>query len=320
MAEVQGESKTAVVAAVVANLVIAVVKFIAGSMTKSSAMLAEGIHSLVDCGNGALVLVGMKRSTAPPDAEHPFGHGKELYFWTFIVAISVFAIGGGMSVYEGISHLRHMSETTITDPTVNYIVLAISLVVEGWSFFVAMKHFNAARGETGIMQFVRTAKDPSLFTVVFEDSAAMVGLVVAFLGVWLGHTFENPVFDGAASIIIGLLLMGVAWGLARETKGLLVGEGVEPELLTTMQAAVLADEDVVQCGAIRSMYFGPTELLVNLDVVFKPGMDGERIHDAITRVEGAIQATDSAVTRVYIEVESVKDLFAAGEAVTGRGE
>ncbi len=304
-----GESKIAVIAAVVSNLLIAIIKFVAASMTGSSAMIAEGIHSLVDTGNGGLVLLGMRKSTSPADSEHPFGHGKELYFWTLIVAISIFGIGGGMSVYEGVTHIQHPS--TIEDPTASYIVLAIALVVEGASFFIAMRQFNEAKGTMGARRFIRESKDPSLFTIVFEDSAAMLGLVVAFLGVYLGHAFENPLFDAAASIIIGLLLMGVAWLLARETKGLLVGEGVEPEELEVMQRKVLADEDVEQIGSIRTMFFGPHDLLVALDVVFKSGLRNERIHDAITRIEGSLKQVRPEISQVYIEVESVKDLLAA---------
>lgn len=307
-----GESKIAVVAAVIGNLVIAIIKFIAASITGSSAMIAEGIHSLVDTGNGGLILLGMRRSTSPPDAEHPFGHGKELYFWTLIVAISIFGIGGGMSVYEGVSHIQHPS--VIEDPTVSYIVLAISFLVEGTSFLVAFRQFGKARGRMSARQFVRRSKDPSLFTVVFEDSAAMLGLVVAFLGVYLGHVFQQPLFDAAASIVIGLLLMTVAWLLARETQGLLIGEGVEPEQLEAMRTLVLDDEDVDRVGEIRTMYFGPHDLLVALDVVFKPGLRNERIHEGITRIEAALKELRPEITRVYIEVESVKDLLTAEES------
>lgn len=310
MAGQHGESKIAVVAAVVANFIIAVVKFIAGSISGSSAMLAEGIHSLVDTGNGILILVGMKRSTSPADAEHPFGHGKELYFWTLIVAISIFGIGGGMSVYEGVSHLRH-SAPPIEDPTLNYVVLGISFLVEGVSFAIAMRQFNSARGKAPALAYIRSAKDPSLFTVVFEDSAAMLGLVIAFIGVFLGYTLQNSVYDAGASILIGLLLMAVAWVLARESKGLLIGEGVEPEVLERMRAAVLADPNVEHVGEIRTMYFGPHELLVNLDAVFTRGLTGDEVHGAIMRVEAQIRATDPAVTRVYIEAESLSDLTAA---------
>ena len=305
----KGKSKIAVVAAIFGNLLIAVIKFIAASMTGSSAMIAEGIHSLVDTGNGLLVLLGMRKSSAPPDAGHPFGHGKELYFWTLIVAISIFGIGGGMSVYEGVTHMQHPSP--LEDPTVNYIVLAISFLVEGASFLIAMRSFNRARGKTRAWAFVRAAKDPSLFTVVFEDSAAILGLVVAFLGVYLGHLLSNPYIDAAASIIIGLVLMTVAWGLARESKGLLIGEGAEPELLARLRASVESDRDVEAVGSIRTMYIGAEDLLVNLDVAFRGSLRASDVHSAIDRIEGGLKKQDPAIKRVYIELDSVKDLLAS---------
>jgi cation diffusion facilitator family transporter len=304
-----GESKVAVIAAVVGNLLVAIIKFVAAAITGSSAMIAEGIHSLVDTGNGGLVLLGMKRSAAPADAQHPFGHGKSLYFWTLIVAVSIFGIGGGMSLYEGISYLQHPS--AMENPWPNYIVLAIAFCVEGWSFFVAMREFNKARAGRNPFEFIRTSKDPSLFTIVFEDSAAMLGLIVAFLGVFLGHLLKNPYLDGVASIVIGLILMGVAFLLARESKGLLVGEGVEPAVLAEMRALVIADEAVQALGDVRTLYFGPHDLLVTLDVAFRPQLRGKGIHEAVTRIENGLKALHPEIQRVYIEVESLADALAA---------
>jgi cation diffusion facilitator family transporter len=291
----KGESKIAVVAAVFGNLTIAIIKFVAAALTGSSAMIAEGIHSLL----------GLKRSAAPADDEHPFGHGKELYFWTLIVAISIFGIGGGMSVYEGISYLQHPS--AMENPWPNYIVLAIALVVEGSSFMLAMREFTAARGEVPAAEFVRTSKDPSLFTIVFEDAAAMLGLLVAFLGVFLGHLFHNPYFDGAASIVIGLILMAVAWFLARESKGLLIGEGVEPQVLTEMRRLVEADKAVEAVGDVRTMYVGPRDLLVNLDVAFRASLRSDGIRDAIERIETSLKSAYPEVSRIYIEAEKLRD-------------
>jgi cation diffusion facilitator family transporter len=309
---VKGESKIAVIAAIVGNLTIAIIKFIAAALTGSSAMIAEGIHSLVDTGNGALVLLGMRRSKAPADAGHPFGHGMELYFWTLIVAISIFGIGGGMSVYEGVLHI--MQPTPVENPWPAYIVLAISFLVEGASFLVAMREFGRARGSRRAFEYIRNSKDPSLFTVVFEDSAAMLGLVVAFLGVSLGQLTGNPYFDGAASIIIGLILMGVAWLLARETKGLLIGEGVEPEVLARMRDIVASDEAVEHVGDIRTLYLGPNDLLVNLDVAFRPTLRSKGIHDAIGRIEAGLTSAYPEVKRVYIEVDAVRDVLKAEQA------
>jgi cation diffusion facilitator family transporter len=301
----KGESKVAVIAAIVGNLLVAIIKFVAAGITGSSAMVAEGIHSLVDTGNGGLVLLGMRRSAKPADAQHPFGHGKALYFWTLIVAISIFGIGGGMSVYEGISALQHPS--ALENPMPNYIVLAVAFLIEGWAFFTAMREFNKARGQMPALEFVRTSKDPSLFTVVFEDLAAMLGLIVALLGIFLGHLFNNPLFDGGASVVIGLILMSVAALLARESKGLLVGEGVEPKVLEAMRAMVSADEAVERVGDIRTLYLGPNDLLVNLDIAFDSKLTGDGIHAAITRVESALKGVYPEVRRVYIEAETLAD-------------
>ncbi|MBN1193663.1 MAG: cation transporter [Coriobacteriia bacterium] len=301
-----GESKTAVIAAVLGNLIIAVIKFVAAGITGSSAMISEGIHSLVDTGNGGLLLFGMKRAKEPADEQHPFGHGKALYFWGLVVAVSIFGIGGGMSLYEGIAHIRHVAPEAIhADPTANYIVLAIAMLVEGGSFSVAMKQFRKAKGSKGSWQFIRESKDPSLYTVVLEDSAAMLGLIFAFLGVFFGHLFQNPYLDGAASIAIGLLLMGVAFVLAFETKGLLLGEGVDAVVLADIRKRVEADPSVDRAGDILTMYMGPHELLVNLGVGFVPGTTAEQMHEAIRRIEADLSGAYQECTRVYIEAESL---------------
>jgi cation diffusion facilitator family transporter len=308
----KGESKVAVIAAVVGNLLVAISKFVAAGLTGSSAMLSEGIHSLVDTGNGGLVLLGMRRSGKPADAAHPFGHGKELYFWTLIVAISIFGIGGGMSVYEGILHMLHPVEAG--DPLINYVVLAVAFVIEGSSFFVAVRELTKARGAVPVREFIRTSKDPSLFTIVFEDSAAMLGLVVAFLGVLLGQLTGIPQFDGGASVLIGLILMGVAWLLARESKGLLIGEGLEPAALEAMHAVIAADAAVACVGGIRTMYLGPTDLLVNLDVAFREGLDQSQVSEAIQRVEAALRVAQPEISRVYIEAQSLQHALDSRQA------
>jgi cation diffusion facilitator family transporter len=255
------------------------------------------------------VLLGLKRSAVPADAEHPFGHGKALYFWTLIVAISIFGIGGGMSLYEGITYLQHPSP--MGDPWPNYIVLAIAFVVEGSAFTLAMREFLAAKGDRAAMEFIRNSKDPSLFTIVFEDSAAMLGLIVAFLGVFLGHLFHNPYLDGVASIVIGLILMGVAFLLARESKGLLVGEGVEPTVLTAMNRLVAADEGITDVGDIRTMYIGPNDLLVNLEVAFLPSLRSAGMRQSIERIEASLKAAYPEVSRVYIEANALREAASA---------
>lgn len=302
----QGGSKVAVVAAILGNLAIAIVKFIAASISGSSAMISEGIHSLVDTGNGCLILVGMKGSKRPADGGHPFGYGKSLYFWTTIVAISIFGIGGGMSLYEGISHIRHVAPTTeLGDPTMAYIVLALAMVIEGASFSIAIKQFYKAKGELGARQFMNQSKDPSLYTVVLEDSAALLGLVFAFLGIFLGHLFNNPYLDGMASIAIGLLLMTVAWFLVSRTMDLLLGEGVSPDMLADIKRRVESDPAVQSAGDILTMYMGPHDLLVNMGVCFEPGTTAEQMHEAIGRIESGLRSAYPETNRVYIEAESL---------------
>ncbi len=300
------ESKTAVFAAIAANLFIAIIKFIAAALSGSSAMIAEGIHSLVDTGNGLLVLLGMKQSQQPADETHPFGYGKSLYFWTNIVAISIFGIGGGMSLYEGISAVRHIVPgEEMGDPTAAYIVLAISLLIEGASFTVAIRQFLRAKGDLGSWQYIQKSKDPSLYTIVLEDSAAMLGLLFAFLGIFLGHLLNNPYLDAYASIAIGLLLMSVAWILASRTQGLLVGEGVSRDELADIRRRVESDPAVERAGDILTMYMGPDDLLVNMGVCFVAGTRAEQMHESIRRIEVDLQGTYPAIKRVYIEAESL---------------
>jgi cation diffusion facilitator family transporter len=302
----QGSSRTAVYAAIIGNLIIAFIKFVAAAITGSSAMVSEGIHSLVDTGNGILVLHGMKRARQPADESHPFGYGKSLFFWTYIVAVSIFAVGGGMSLYEGISHIRHVAPgAEMGDPTAAYIVLALSFIVEGISFTVAMKQFLRAKGGTGAWQYINQSKDPSLYTVVLEDSAAMLGLIFAFLGIFLGHMLSNPYLDGAASIAIGLLLMSVAGILASRSKGLLLGEGVNPDQLTDIRRRVESDPVVERAGDILTMYIGPHDLLVNMGVCFTPGTTAEQMHEAIRRIEADLRSAYPETNRVYIEAESL---------------
>ncbi len=309
----QSGSRIAVIAAIAGNLIIAIIKFIAAVITGSSAMISEGIHSVVDTGNGLLVMLGMHQATKPADESHPFGYGKSLYFWTQIVAISIFGIGGGMSVYEGISHIRHVAPAAeMGDPSVAYIVLAIAFLVEGGSFSVAMKQFRLAKGDMGALQYIRQSKDPGLYTVVLEDSAAMLGLVFAFLGIFLGHLFNNAYLDGVASIVIGLLLMSVAWILASRTMGLLLGEGVTPIELKDIWTRVESDPAVERAGLILTMYMGPHDLLVNMGVCFTAGTTAEEMHEAIRRIETDLKGAYPQINRVYIEAESLP----AGTATT----
>ncbi len=297
-----GNSKIAVVAAIIGNLAIAVIKFVAAAITGSSAMISEGIHSLVDTGNGALMLHGINQSKKPADELHPFGYGKALYFWTMVVSVSIFGIGGGLSLYEGISHIRHAG-AEMYNPSVNYIVLALAFIIEGWSFSVAFRELRKAKGEKGTWQYIKEAKDPSTYTVVLEDSAALLGLVFAFLGIFFGHLFGNPYLDGIASMLIGLLLMGVAFILAFETRSLLLGEGVDVATLADMRRRIESDPQVDSVAEILTMYVGPNDLLVNLGVYFKKGSTAEQVHESIHRIENNIRSAYPECLHIYIETE-----------------
>ena len=229
-------SKLVIIAALVGNSLISITKFAAASITGSSAMMSEGIHSLVDTGNQGLLLYGMKRAAKPPDEDFPFGHGKEIYFWSFVVAILIFALGGGISIYEGIQHIQHPEP--ISNPMVNYIVLGLALVFEGAAWYFAFREFNRTRGRWGYFEAIQRAKDPSIFVVLFEDSAAMLGLIVAFAGVWISEATGILIFDGIASVIIGLILVGTSIWLAYETKGLLIGESANKSVIRGIRDAL----------------------------------------------------------------------------------
>lgn len=301
------ESTPAVVAAVVANIAVGIVKFIAAGITGSSAMISEGIHSIVDSGNGLLILFGMKRSSRPADVEHPFGYSHELYFWTMVVAVMIFALGGGLSIYEGINHLLHADPSLLSaDPTMNYIVIIAAMIIEGVSLRVAIKNFNAIRQDTAPLAFIREAKDPSLFTVVLEDMAAELGLLIALLGVFFGHLLKNPYFDGAASLLIGVLLCAVAGILLKETKGLLIGEGLKAVEVQRVEAIVERHPSVIECGRILSLYLGPRDMLLTMDVTFKKECTRDDIMAAIDTIEGRIVAAFPQTTRIFIESESIR--------------
>ena len=300
-------STSSIIAAIVSNILVGIVKFIAAGISGSAAMVAEGIHSIVDSGNGMLVYLGVRRSKKPADTEHPFGYGQELYFWTLVVAILIFALGGGFSIYEGVARLLEITpDTKMGDPTMNYIVIAAGAVIEGTSLVIAIKNFNRARMGRGALEFIREAKDPSLFTVVLEDSAAELGLLFAFAGVFLAHHFNDPRIDAAASILIGLLLSGVSVVLLRESKGLLIGEGLKNEELKIVEAIVESNPHVIECGRILSMYMGPHDLLLTIDATFDQGATRDDIVFAVDDIEQKLMRRFPDSTRVFIESESLR--------------
>jgi cation diffusion facilitator family transporter len=297
------ESRTAIFAAIGGNLAIAATKFVAAGFTGSSAMLSEGIHSLVDTGNGLLLLLGVRQSQKPPDATHPFGHGMELYFWSLIVAILIFALGGGMSVYEGVIHLTHPYHSP--DPTWNYVVLGFAMVFESISFYFAIKAFRKEMGDQGVWQTVHASKDPTTFTILFEDTAALLGLLVALAGIFLGHQLNNPYLDGVASITIGVILGVVAGFLAYESKGLLIGEGVSPQTLESIRAIARAHPAVAELRKALTMHFGPHDVLLTLDIRFQKHLTASEIAAVIDELEKKIRDRHPEIKHIFIEAKSL---------------
>lgn len=296
-----GESALALYAALAANLLIAVAKFIAAGITGSSSMLTEGVHSVVDSTNQLLLLYGQHRAGRAPDAQHPFGYGRELYFWSFVVAILIFALGAGVSVYEGWQHVQHPEP--VESPLVNYAVLAIAFALEGSSCLVALRAFARAKGQTGWWQAFRESKDPSTFIVLFEDSAALFGIIVAALGNLLSQLLDAPVFDGIASIVIGAILGLVALILARESKALLIGERADPEVIRRVHAIVTAHPAIAAVNHIRTLHTAPDKVFVAISADFEDAVtmgDGETI---IETLEQELRDTLPMLSSIYIRPE-----------------
>ena len=292
-------SKVAIYGAVAANMAIAVTKFVVAGITGSSAMLSEGIHSAVDTFNGILLLVGLKLSQRPATPEHPFGHGKELYFWSLIVAVLIFGVGGGLSFYEGVQQVRHPQP--MQDPMWNYVVLGVAAVFEGSSFVIALRQFVTQAGNTPLWEALHRSKDPTTYTVLAEDSAALIGLVVAAVGIALSQGLDKPVLDGAASLIIGLLLAGVAVALTWESRSLLIGEGIRPETARAIRSIALAQPKVRDVGRILSMYVGPDDVLVTMDLDFDDGTAAADAGAAIAAVERQVRERYPMIKRLFIE-------------------
>jgi cation diffusion facilitator family transporter len=298
-------SKFAIYAAIGANLAIAIMKFVAAALTGSSAMVSEGIHSLVDTGNGGLLLFGIHKSKQPADTTHPFGYGKELYFWSLIVAVLIFGVGGGISIYEGIAHLLH--PRPLEDPFWSYLVLGFAAVFEGLVFVVAFRAFQALKGEDeSIWQAIKSSKDPTTFTVLFEDAAAILGLIFAFVGIFLAHQFENPYLDGVASVCIGLLLAAVAVVLAYESKGLLVGEGTDPQTLEKIRKLAEADPGVKKMLMPLTMHFGPDTVLLTVDIEFHKRLSATEVEEAVDRLDKSIRTQYPNIKHIYIQAGAIR--------------
>ncbi|WP_449437142.1 cation diffusion facilitator family transporter [Pedobacter steynii] len=294
-------NQKSIYSALAANLLIAITKFIAGSFTNSSSMISEGIHSTVDTTNQLLLLYGLKRSKKPADQYHPFGYGKELYFWSFVVSILIFGLGGALSIYQGIAHIREPE--LLKDPIWNYVVLVLSLIFEGTSLFIAVREFNKTRNGMGWWDAIIKSKDPASFLVVFEDGAAVAGLIIVMVLMGMSHWLQIPELDGLASVIVGLLLVFVSFILARESRSLLMGEGIAPE--TRQKIAQLVEEDiaVLKVKSILSTYQSPEEVVLMLIVDFEDHLHTEEITDAIERIREKIKSEFRLVRFVLIQPE-----------------
>ena len=293
-------SRLVILAALVGNALISVTKFVAAGITGSSAMLSEGIHSLVDTGNQILLLYGLKRAAKPPDEDFPFGYGKEIYFWSFIVAILIFALGGGISIYEGIQHIRHPEP--IRSPLINYIVLGLAIVFEGGAWYFAFREFNRVRGGWSYLEAIQRTKDPSIFVVLFEDSAAMLGLVVALVGIWLTQVTGILIIDGITSVFIGLILVGTAIWLAYETKGLLIGESANRSVVRGIRDLLQTQVHIEHINEVLTMHMGPDYILATISVDFADAADAQQVESDVVAINRQIRTKYPQVKRVFIEV------------------
>ncbi|MDD7204183.1 MAG: cation diffusion facilitator family transporter [Coriobacteriaceae bacterium] len=303
--------KIAVVAGMIGNIAVCIVKFVAAFISGSSAMLSEAIHSVVDSCDGVFMLLGLHRANRKPDYLHPFGYGKELYFWTMVVALLVFFMGGGMSLVKGVQSIQETMAGIhlLGDTTLNFIVIVAGMVIEGITLGIGIKQFNAARGDVGPVKFIRDAKDPSLYTVVLEDSAAELGLCFALVSTIVCDVTGNLYFDGVASILIGILLCFVAIILLRETKGLLVGEGMKHQSLDELRDIVEADDRVISCGRILTMYMGPEDLLIAIDATFKTELSAHEVLLTVDDLERRLHARWPQAHSVFIEAESMRSVL-----------
>ena len=300
-------SKLAIFASIAANLLIAILKFIASFFTGSSAMLSEGIHSVIDTTNGLLLLFGIKKSKQGPDKLHPFGHGKEVYFWSFIVAIFIFSLGGGVAIYEGIHKVLDpgVQETSIKSLYWNYGVFIGAIVFEGASLMVSWKEFRKVYPK-GFKSALVDTKDSATLAMIIENGAAVIGLVIAMIGVTLAHYYENPAIDGYTSILIGLLLVFVAGFMAKESKDLLIGETVLQDDIDIIKTILDSYDELEMYGNIRSMHLGPDDAIVGLEVNFKDDTPVKEVERIVAEIKKRIHESDHVFTHTYVESTGIQ--------------
>jgi len=308
-------SKIAIYAALAGNLLVALTKFVAAALSGSSSMLSEGIHSLVDTGNEVLLLYGLRRAQRRPTTAHPLGYGRELYFWSFIVAVLLFALGAGVSIYQGISRIR--APEPIEHLALNYIVLGLSFVFEGVSWRVSQRAFAAAKGELGWWEAVRRSKDPSKFIVLFEDTAALIGIVIAAAGLYLAESLRLPVFDGIASLLIGLVLAVTAALLARESKGLLIGERADSRTAAAIEALAADEPGVVSANGLLTVQLAPDQIVAALSLEFDDGLATPQIEHAVAAIEQRVRAKHPEVTALFVKPQTAGAFERARRAALG---
>ena len=294
-------SSRAIIAALIGNSLIAISKFIAASYTGSSAMFSEGVHSVVDTGNQLLLLYGVKRSKKPADSNHPFGYGKELYFWSFVVAILIFGLGAGICFYEGIHKIS--SPQPVTNPIINYTVLGLAIIIEGWTCWVAATEFKKSKGDLGWVKAIRRSKDPALFTVLFEDTAALLGLLVALIALTLSEYLNLPVLDAVAALIISFILAVTAGLLAFECKGLLTGEGAGEEVVTGINQIIDESQGIKFVNEVLTLHLGPEDILLNVSLDFEDDLSSGEVEEAISILESRIKQMFPEIRRVFIEAQ-----------------
>ncbi|HEX6966585.1 MAG TPA: cation diffusion facilitator family transporter [Gemmatimonadaceae bacterium] len=299
------ERKTVVYAEIAANVAVMAAKFLAAALSGSSAMLAEGFHSLADTGDGLLLLVGQHLSQRPPDPEHPFGHGLELYFWTFIIALLIFAIGGGLSIYDGVHSI--LNPEPLENALWSYVVLGIALVFDGGSFLVAWRKFRHDAGKQGLWQALTTTRDLTVATVLLENSSDLVGILLAFLGVLLAHVLQQPVLDGIASVLIGFVLVAVASFLGYQSRSLLTGERADPRMIAGIRSLVESNPMVVSSGRPMTLQLGPDTVLLALELQFRPMLSAGEAADVIDALERTIRDRYPIVKKMFIEAEALSE-------------
>ncbi len=308
------ESTGAIYTAAGANLAIAAAKFVGAFLTGSSAMLAEGAHSVVDTTNQVLLLVGMKRAQRPADAKHPFGYGREVYFYAFIVALFIFLGGGIFAIYEGAHKIEH------PEPPADSEILGFAILAEGYSCFVAVKAFWAEKGQDSAITAIQRSKDPALYTILVEDVAALIGLVIAFAGVILAHVLDKPALDGWASIGIGVVLIGMSIFLMKETHGLLIGEAADPEVVRAIDEAVRDESAVHHVNEVLTQHMGPSDILVNVSLDVEDSMPAGEIEQVVARLDQRLKAIDKDVKRVFVEIQSRQAHRGAAQSDRARRE